>query len=139
VSQTDKDKLLELEREFRERVLESLDSIKKEQDHTRTCVKELEAKFDLHSQKVDYELKEINRTNQIQNDILDEHHKRSDQLERDNDLREASLKAGITNLEARLLELEKPALALSWLKSAAMWVTAIVAGILALDKFFGLF
>ena len=106
-------------------------------EKTAGAVAELSKQFELHVQKMDFELKEISRTNEIQNSILDEHHKRSDRLEEQNELTRLKLRAEIfgegmpnpdkrkTTIVGRIESLEAP-------KKAAKWVYALVMAGLAL-------
>lgn len=78
----DKDvKLIELEKEFREKVVSELKTIRFGQSDLERCVEKLDKKLDLNIQKIEFELSNIKKLDESQNQMLDEHMKRSDMLE----------------------------------------------------------
>lgn len=111
-------------------------------ERTAATVSDLTKQFALHVQKMDYELKEISRTNDIQNRILDEHHKRSDRLEEQNELNRIKIRAEIfgegvlnpakreTTLLGRIEKLEAPKKAMIWLYGGLMAMLSLTAAIL---------
>lgn len=82
-----------------------LQKVLEKQEETQDCVQKLDKKVDLHIQKTEIELEHIRELDEKQNQLLDEHAKRSDRLERDNQLREAALKQ---QFETKFEEIERP-------------------------------
>lgn len=86
----------------------------------RDSVSSLDKKVDLHVQKTAFEFQAIRKLDEEQNLLLKEHHDRSTQLKRDNDLKEAALRqealaqrnelrTEIQGVRARVSKLETPA------------------------------
>jgi hypothetical protein len=90
----------------------------------------MDKKMDLHIQETKYELKAIRDLDMIQNAILEEHHKRSDGLARDNQLREQALRNEIEAQERRIKSLEAPRV---WWALTKKWLIGLgaVGGALA--------
>lgn len=88
-------------------------------DNLSQNMHELDKKLAIETLVIKNELEEIKKLDAVQNEILDEHHKRSDQLERDNKLREESLKLEIlkfrVDIDKRLKKLESP---VQWIKGS---------------------
>lgn len=61
-------------------------------EETQKTVISFDKKLDLHIQKTELQLEQIHKLDEKQNAILEEHHKRSDALARDNELRERSVR-----------------------------------------------
>lgn len=113
---------------FLERIMDRL----KENSDTLAA---MDKKMDLHIQETKFELASIKRLDEIQNAILQEHHDRSVQLKRDNELREASLRKemqdGVAAQNKRLEKLEAPgkwwALTKRWALIGSSISTAAIA------------
>lgn len=71
-------------------------------EETQKTVVSLDKKVDLHIQKTELQLAQIHKLDEQQNSILEEHHKRSDGLAKDNELRERSLRVELANFNERL-------------------------------------
>lgn len=106
-------------------------------DKTHEVVTSLDKKLDLHVLRTEQEFEAIRVLDENQNDLLAEHAKRSDRLERDNRLREEALRRDLENtaeqLSKRVSVLETPwkwilttKKGLAWLAGAALAITAIV-------------
>lgn len=120
---------------------ELLSKIVENTEKTSQAVSTLAKKFELHVQKMDYELREVSRTNEIQNQILEEHHKRSDRLEEQNTLVKAQLRAEIfgegmidpkkreTTIVGRIEKLEAPKRAIAWSFTIIMAILGLVSTI----------
>ncbi len=124
------DKNKDLHTAMLEKVLETTEK-------TQKCVSGLEKKVDLHIQETKYELKAINETNERQNATLDKHHQRSDEIKRDNELREKGLRNevfGKKGLEPRVSKLEEPQKARSLLAKWGMHALKAAGGALAVLK-----
>lgn len=79
----------------------------------------MDKKLDLHIQKTDYRFEKIEALDKQQNDILEKHHQRSDQLKKDNELRESALNIRIEALEAPRKWIDNTKSLLIWLASVA--------------------
>ena len=92
-------------------VVDLLEKNLKQSEKTQKCVDHLRGDFNLHVQKTEYELKEITRTNEVQNQSLEEHQKRSDAIQKDVNLRERQIREdvfGKEGIEPRVTKLEEP-------------------------------
>jgi hypothetical protein len=94
-------------------MLEFIKQILEKTEETRECVQQLDKKVDLHIQKTELELAQIAKLDSQQNALLDDHAKRSDRLERDNQLREETLRR---EFNVRFEAIEKPR---EWLKTTS--------------------
>lgn len=108
---------------------------------TNKSIETLQGKFNLHEQAMQYELKGIKDTNEIQNKILEEHHKRSDALQKDNELREEALRnqlfgkdGEIPKINSRLEKAEQPRKFVETVKGIFITSGTIAASILGLIK-----
>lgn len=81
---------------------EMLGKLLSQSEETQKTVTSLDKKVDLHIQKTELQLDQIHKLDQEQNEILEEHHKRSDALARDNELREKGLRRDLKKVEDRL-------------------------------------
>jgi len=80
-------------------------------EETQKCVVSLDKKVELHIQKTELRLQQIHELDEQQNEILEEHHKRSTELGKDNQLREKSLRIELERLEDKVaLKVGKPEL-----------------------------
>ena len=105
-----------------------LDRIADQLEETQKTVVALDKKLDLHIQKTEYELKEINKLDQIQNEQLALHIQGVDTLKK---LYESHEKADVE----RFASLEAPS---KWLKFTAklvMGLGAIAGSVMAIAKF----
>jgi hypothetical protein len=117
--------------------IELLKQVLDKSEETNTSVNGLRKDLDLHIQKTEFELKEIRQLDAKQNEILQEHHDRSTQLKRDNDLREQGLRIEIEKMDSRVVALEEPrkviGTLIKWIVALGT-VAAAVAGIYSLFK-----
>lgn len=118
---------------------EILEKILDQAEDTRDCISKLDKKIDLHIQKTELEFQQIRKLDEHQNKILEEHSNRSLQLERDNNLREESLRKDMETaddeLGDRLEKLEKPR---EWLKTTFrifFWIASAAGAIYGLYQF----
>lgn len=95
----------------------------------RDQVAAIDKKMDLHVQQNQFEFEAIRHLDEQQNAILIEHHDRSNQLKKDNELREASLRMEIEKVQKRIDELEKPKQALSYLRKVIIWAGGLATAI----------
>ena len=110
-----------------------LNKILKQTEKTQECIVGLDKKLDLHVQKTDIELKHISELDREQNRILEEHHNRSIQLEKDNILREQGLRqefdqkieSGKEEIESRLVAIESPG---KWLSTTLKLIFKVGLG-----------
>lgn len=84
----------------------------------------MDKKLDLHIQEARYEFKAIRELDVMQNAILEEHHNRSVQLKRDNDLREESLRSELKLQADRITDLEAPR---KWFAMTKKWLLGLGA------------
>lgn len=119
--------------------LELLTDLKDECKRTHACVVSLDKKQDLFIQKMDYEIGQIKILDSAQNQILEEHHKRSDALHTDNVLREQALRLEISKMDKRLDSLEAPRKTLKQLKRWVIGLGAVAAALIAILQFLGYF
>lgn len=95
----------------------------------------VDKKLDLHIQKTQFELSAIKTLDTEQNKILEEHHQRSSELKRDNDLKEKELRTlieekdskradDIASLSKRVARVEVPQKFLFWAKKVFVWIAA---------------
>lgn len=94
----------------------------------------LDKKVDLQTQKTEYELKAIRDLDLKQNEILEAHHKRSDEISRDNQLREQALRGELQVMNARVESLEQPRKWLSGTKALIVYLAALSGGVLTLAQ-----
>jgi ubiquinone biosynthesis protein UbiJ len=81
---------------------EMLNKLLSQSEETQRSVTSLDKKVDLHIQKTELQLDQIHKLDEQQNAILEEHHKRSDRLAYDNELREKALKKEIDKIDDRI-------------------------------------
>ena len=118
-------------------------------EETQKTVISLDKKVDLHIQKTEIQLEQIHKLDEQQNDILEEHHKRSDGLAKDNILRERALKLeldkynertetkldtkaskeDIADLKRKLEEVQKPHLMLQYFVKVLMYAGTVAGAI----------
>ena len=91
-------------------IIDTMKEVLEKTEETRGCIQKLDRKMDLHIQKTELELGHIGELDAKQNQLLEEHSARSDRLEKDNVLREATLKQ---EFDDRFQKIEKPR---EWLK-----------------------
>lgn len=119
--------------------IEILKKLCKQTADTQKSVTDMDKKLDLHIQKMDYELSDIKQTNTVQNEVLEQHHQRSDELARDNDLREQAIRGDMAEHEARIENLEAPQ---KWAKTTwkvLLGLGALAAATFAVGRVFGWF
>lgn len=85
----------------------------------------MDKKLDLNLQEVKFELIQIKEQDAKQNSLLAEHAKRSDQLEKDNNLREKQLRNDISKLEKRVDELSIPLKLAKYIQIFASWLGGV--------------
>lgn len=100
----------------------------------------LENKVDLHIQKTEFELKQIQKLDAEQNLLLAQHAQRSEEIKRDNELREKRMREEVfgerpNSLKSRIDKLEVPQKWLEHTKSALLYLAAIGGAITAILKF----
>lgn len=101
---------------------------------------DLDKKVDLHIQKTEFGFKALQDLDAQQNSILQEHHDRSVQLKRDNELREEALKLEIEKVSRRVDRLEFFVKAFEFFKKHAIWLAGLGTAIaMAWSKIKGLF
>jgi len=94
----------------------------------------IDKKLDLHLQEVRYELKSIREQDEEQNKLLAEHAKRSDQLEKDNILREQAIRSDLQKIEKRVDKLSIPWKIAQYLQIFASWLGGIAfAGVTIIE------
>lgn len=81
---------------------EMLGKLLSQSEDTQKSITSLDKKVDLHIQKTELQLDQIHKLDQQQNEILEEHHQRSTELKRDNEIREKVLRKEIEKIEDRL-------------------------------------
>lgn len=109
-----------------------LNSIASDGRETRSAVQALDKKVDLHIQKTELELKNINKLDEQQNDLLDKHIEGVNTLKKWCDTHE---KAN----EKRFSKLEAPRKWLKMTKDGLLWISAVAGAILVIAKFFHMF
>ena len=82
-----------------------LNSVVEKIDKVGTDIYHLDKKVDLHIQKTEFEFKEIRKLDDEQNQLLAQHAQRSEEIKRDNELREAAIRKEYSQ---RLDDLEAP-------------------------------
>lgn len=113
-------------------IMEQLERVLEKQEETRGCVTKLDKKIDLHIQKTELELEHIRELDTKQNELLDDHAKRSDRLEKDNHLREMALR---TDFEQRFQTIEKPR---EWIKitgKVLFWAASFAGAVYGAHEF----
>jgi len=128
-------------------------------EETQRTVISLDKKVDLHIQKTEMQLEQIHRLDEQQNAILEEHHKRSDGLARDNELREQTLrlelsknndrtetkldtkasKEDIVDLKHKLEEVQKPHLMLEHFIKVLMYAGTAAGAIYGLYQLYSIY
>jgi len=109
-------------------------------DTVQTSVAALDKKVDLKFQETDFRLGAIEKLDAQQNGILQEHHDRSTQLKKDNELREKTIReefdSKTTALDQRVVVLEAPR---KWLRQT--WVVLLAGAAVgeAFSKIFEVF
>jgi len=126
----DEKKLRELEKEFRDTVVDELKVIKLSQTNLKSSVDELDKKIDLNIQKIEFEIENIKTLDIFQNGMLEEHMRRSVALE---ELHRSLEK----QYDARMKLLEAPRSAISLLEKWILRLGGIVAAGYAVLKAFG--
>jgi len=100
----------------------------------------LENKLDLHIQKTEYELKQIQKLDDEQNKLLAQHAQRSEEIKRDNELREKQMREEIfgdnrKSLKSRIDKLEVPQKWLEHTKTGLLYLAALGGAITGIIKF----
>lgn len=106
----------------------------------------LDKKLDLHIQKTEFEFQGLKELDSQQNKILEEHHQRSTELKRDNDLKEkelkdlldkkeSALKTEIAGLTRRMARVEVPQKFLDWARKIFVWIAAASGAVVAFSAF----
>ena len=95
----------------------------------RDGVSHLDKKVDLYAQKTSFELEQIRALDAQQNAILNEHQQRSNELKKDNELREQALRVEIDRIDTRVSALEEP---VRWRQVASKKVLSIAGAITVL-------
>jgi hypothetical protein len=98
----------------------------------RDQVAELDKKMDVHTLQNQYEFDSIKKLDQEQNAILQEHHDRSVQLKRDNDLREQALRLELEKTNERIEKLEIPGQAWSYVIKLIKWAGIVATSLTAI-------
>jgi phage-related tail protein len=111
---------------------EKFHSMDSKVDTLDECVRGMDKKLDLHIQKTELEFSRVRELDVEQNRILEEHHKRSTELKRDNDLRETSLRKEMKVLDARLERVEFPKKAILWARRMLIWVASAAGAVAAI-------
>jgi 23S rRNA pseudoU1915 N3-methylase RlmH len=123
--------------------LQILDDIKREQTTTQQSISSVDKKIDLLTQRTDLELKQIRELDAQQNSLLEEHSKRSEQLEIQNRLTEEKLRMEILGeghpnpgqtLAGRVEKLETPFKWLNSTKRILIWAGAIATALIAIQE-----
>ena len=114
--------------------LELIKRILEKTEETHNSFKDLRKDLDLHIQKTEFELKGIRDLDIKQNEILQEHHDRSVQLKRDNELREQALKVELSKVEQRVALLEEPRKVLISLAKWFVWFAGLATALSALYR-----
>lgn len=94
-------------------------------------VANLDKKTDLNNLSMDKRLEAVEKLDQEQNALLRQHAQRSEELKRDNELREATLRREIF---PRLNKLEEPRKWLENTRTALLWIGGTCAAIMAILK-----
>jgi hypothetical protein len=131
-SSDDSKKVLELEKEFRTTVISELSNIKKTQEEIQDLCDDLDKKVSLFIQKTDFELINIKRLDERQNELIDEHIrgvKRLDQL----------VDQQKTYFDKKIDILERPRLAFETLEKWLLRIGAIAGAGYGFSKFIGWF
>ena len=84
-----------------ERVLDKLDDMQKD-------ISGLDKKIDLNHLENKFEFSQIQKLDEQQNKILDEHSQRSTAIQKDNELREISIRRDMGKIDERVVALEEP-------------------------------
>jgi hypothetical protein len=116
--------------------LELLKKVLEKSEDTNNLVHYLRRDLDLHIQKTEFELEGIRSLDKQQNEILQEHHDRSIQLKRDNELREEALKLEIRKVDSRVAALEEPR---KIIKTIGQWIIGLGALAGAIAAIYNLF
>ena len=119
-------------RERSERHLEVLAKISSQVDHTQKCLDMLDQKVDLSVKKLEAEIVAINRLDEQQNRILEEHIAGVNTLKEMHELQKKEV-------AARLAELEKPGEWLKMTRKGILWLGGIAAAITTILKLIGAF
>jgi hypothetical protein len=123
------------EKGVQEQLLTLVTTAVKKIDELAAGVQSLDKKVDLHIQETKFGFSRVEQTDQQQNKILEEHHQRSTELKRDNDLREQQIKKELEVLSRRLVRVEAPRKWLAMTKSLVLWLAAVLGAIVAIGGF----
>lgn len=99
-----------------------------------TLVKDLQKDMAVEFVSIGARLDRLELLDAEQNKLLEEHSKRSDELARDNDLRERHLREELRKVESRVDRLEVPEKVLKALKKILLWVGGACAAVLSILK-----
>ena len=107
-------------KDFEILVIEELKALSENQKNTRDCINRLDTRLSLHSQKMEYEIKKINKLDEDQNKSLDKH------IEGVNTLKamHSDLK---DEIDARLDRLEQPRKLLKLLQKVIIYASGIAS------------
>lgn len=126
----------------KDQYLEALTSVHSGLKEIQNSVNQLDKKMDLHIQKTDYRFDNIEKLDEAQNELLAQHAQRSEEIKKDNELRESQLRHEImgdhpTSLKTRVEQLEIPRKWLATTKTAILWLSALFGAIVAIKEAIG--
>lgn len=127
------------DKEQKDEQLELLKQMVESSNQTQKSISGLDKKMDLHIQKMEYEIKGVKDTNEQQNVILAEHSARSDALQKDNELREQSVKAELVVHDKRIEILERPRKWREMTTKGLLWAGGIAGALYAILRLLGAF
>ena len=128
----DRDVMIQKISDQMEKVADSVDSVKE-------CMTKLDKKLDLHIQRMEYEIHGIKTLDKQQNQILEHHSARSDALQKDNALREVSLRNELAIQSSRIEVLEQPRKWWQMTTKGLLWAGGIASALYAIGNLLGIF
>jgi hypothetical protein len=104
-------------------------------DKLTSKVETVDKKLDIHILETKFGFQRVEATDIQQNKILEEHHQRSTELKRDNDLREKDVRKEIDVLGRRLARVEEPRKWLATTRSLILWTAGTVGAVITIGGF----
>lgn len=104
-------------------------------DKLTAKVETVDKKLDIHILETKFGFQRVEATDLQQNKILEEHHQRSTELKRDNDLREKDIRKEMEGMNRRLSRVEEPRKWLATTRSLILWSAGTIGAVVTIGGF----
>ena len=119
--------------------LELLKEIKDKQDESKKLVLNLDKKLELHVQKTELELVSINKLDKQQNELLEDHMRRTELLEKSLDQHRFENFRTKEELHKKIEKANKPMEYIKVFGTVILWLGGLAGSAFAIGRFFEVF